>query len=64
MSSLLSNIRTLWALKLFFKSRCDFKNKTPDMPKLSDFDTECYMGGGGQIYNMVSDKQSILYSRK
>ena len=34
--------------------------------QISDFQTECYMGGGGgggaQIYNLVSDKQSILCS--
>ena len=34
--------------------------------QISDFHTESYGGGGGgggsQIYNMVSDKQSILCS--
>ena len=45
MSSLLSNIKTLWALTLFFNSHCVFKNKTPC--QISDFHTECYMGGGG-----------------
>ena len=34
--------------------------------QISDFYTECYIGGGGggQIYNMVSDKQEHFMQLK